>query len=483
MGAQDSEYAWSHECLHKTLIHKTARSDLRLTTFHLLLPSSLLSPHNMPATSDLLSSTSHIEPLKGLLQAVKPYTAILREVVNHRSPSPPSTPSNLQTSIMLSRRVACTHLTMKRKYGRSKCMVCRLVPELGWVYQCTQDQIDEDAYDGEMLTFAGAIHNDSAYASGTQTPKGPAKTKLKPWMEQAVKEGKYTPEQEATLRAQRQVVLDTIAESEGQFESQAKSVPNSLDLVSKGKGEVPPDATPPKMPSMQRSKPRLFPYCIHRACQFCRPTFKDRVWQHLEDVFSDTAPVEVCFDGDPRPLSDPKYVRNLGLRKPPPMHRSPTLKTFGSTEKFSLNDLGQIVRTSTAYERPRENQDSVQSDRPNTQEPDTKGFQKSVKRGFRRMLMSRRNSFYTAPATSTTKLDANSVLPMRPVNDSADFDIGLWRQVNIEVLAEAAATRLPGEDGEDRLEEGGENAEECEETLALTEEAGDLGTADIIVAV
>ena len=476
----NSEYVSSHECLHKTLIHKTAYPDLKLTTSHLVLSPAFLSRNNMSATSDLLSNTSQNEPLKGIWQAVKPYTAILREV-SHHSPSSPSPPSMMQKSVMESRRVACTHLTMERKYGSSKCMVCRRVPDFGWVYQCTQDQIDQDTYNDEVRTCTGAVQNDSGYSSGVQTPKVQGKTGLKPWMEQAVREGKYTQGQEATLRAQRQLVLNLITDSEKQHEAQVSSVPMSLDLVSKGIGDVPPNATPPKIPSIHKSKSRLFPFCIQRACPLCRATFKDRTWQYLEDVFSDPQSVEIDFETDLRRLSDPALVRNLGLRKP--MHLSPILKTFGSSDKFSLNDLGQLVRRSSACERQADIQSSLQPAVLPTQEPDTKGFRKSVKKGFRRLLMSRRNSFYTTPAGGTTESGRTSALPSQQLNDSADFDIGLWRQLNMEILAEAAATRLPGVDGEDYLEGAVKDIDEGVEALALTEEAADLGTADILVAV
>ena len=347
------------------------------------------------------------------------------------------------------------------------------------MYQCTQDL--DDIMNRSETSLSAPLHTDSGYVSGAESPREPRKTELKPWMEQAVKEGKYTLEQEATLRAQRQKVLETITQSESRFEAQLESIPISLDQITKSKGDVSTsDVPPPKIRSIQKTKPRLFPYCIQRACQLCRPTFKDRVWQRFENVLTDDAPVDVSFETDQRPLSDPKFVRHLGLRKPL-FARSPVLKTYGSMENLSLDDLGQIVHGNDTKERRTHSQEGLQHSTPASAEADSTGFRNSVKRSFKRMLMSRRNTFYDMPPGGTPPMKTKSDLSMTLMNDSADFDISLWRQLNEEVLSEASATHLPGQDGYDGLEV--EPGLEAEEAIALTEEAADLGTADIIVAV
>ena len=325
---------------------------------------------------------------------------------------------------------------------------------------------------------------DSGYASDTETTEKRMKVMLKPWMENAVKEGKYTAEQEAKLRAQRQQVLDTIAKSEIQFEQQLDGLPASLDDISKVQESVPLDPTTPKMSSPQKPKTRLFPHCIQRACHHCRPTFKDRVWQRLEDVFADDTPVEICFEIEQRPLSDLDNVRELGTRLPATPARSPVSKNPASAGPFSCNEPIQSISNGTSDDSYNALKRDLQATLAPQRDPDPSGFRKSMKKNFKRMLMSRRNSFYQTAPSSPVGTPTDQQLAPQTMDGDEGFDLGLWRQLNDEVLTEAASTRLPGEDGNGGLEEGnGNGAGESEEALALTEEAVDLGTADIIVAV
>lgn len=66
--------------------------------------------------------------------------------------------------------------------------------------------------------------------------------------------------------------------------------------------------------------------------------------------------------------------------------------------------------------------------------------------------------------------------------DRADFDIGLWREHNDEILHTASNVKLPGHDGMDGLEDQTKEVE-VGDGVAVTEEAVDTGTPDVIMAV
>ena len=67
-------------------------------------------------------------------------------------------------------------------------------------------------------------------------------------------------------------------------------------------------------------------------------------------------------------------------------------------------------------------------------------------------------------------------------DDSSEWNVGLWKDLNDELLHEASNVPLPGHDGMDGL--GGEEGEiEVEEGVAVTEEGVDLGMADVIMSV
>ncbi|KAL9626415.1 MAG: hypothetical protein Q9204_007326 [Flavoplaca sp. TL-2023a] len=67
-----------------------------------------------------------------------------------------------------------------------------------------------------------------------------------------------------------------------------------------------------------------------------------------------------------------------------------------------------------------------------------------------------------------------------PDNEDTEFDLGLWKQLSEELLREAAAIPLPGHDGKDGIETEDDEVE-VPDGVAVTEEAVETGTADIII--
>lgn len=66
--------------------------------------------------------------------------------------------------------------------------------------------------------------------------------------------------------------------------------------------------------------------------------------------------------------------------------------------------------------------------------------------------------------------------------DRVDFDMALWRELNDETLHTASNVKLPGHDDFDGLEDQAKEVE-VGDGVAVTEEAVDTGTADVIMAV
>ena len=109
-------------------------------------------------------------------------------------------------------------------------------------------------------------------------------------------------------------------------------------------------------------------------------------------------------------------------------------------------------------------------------EPESKGFRESMKRAFKGMLASRQSKNYSElnrkekseAGSSTSELDA------------FEFDVGLYRELNDEVLKEASAIPLPN-DSTEVLDAGVEDS--LVAGVAVTEEAAETGTADIILSI
>ncbi|KAL8647450.1 MAG: hypothetical protein Q9226_006423 [Calogaya cf. arnoldii] len=417
--------------------------------------------------------------------AIRMSTLTLRDVIlaqssSTASPIPSndgsSTPSPVIPSVQ-SRRAACTHLTMERLYGDYECMVCHNPSRWGWLYSCTQDEQEELA----------------VKPARNSIPSKPAWTAdLSPWIQDAIAKGHYTSEQIDKMVAQRQKVIDTVAASEAHYKktqaasnrtsvrkstSTTTSVDASRHIPIPTIQEVVSASSDPIRRSIDQSsltKVRIFPYCRYRACQICRPSYRDRTWQVFEDAFATKSLPPDLDDIDvDRPVSRLNLVRNIGTRKAKASR--PPLRTLDSMALYTVNSEGRMV-LNNANAAPI---DSIAADVTDERsEPDTKGFRDSVKRALKGMLMSSRkrdsgsSKYSKRPAR---KMDG-------PENDDAEFDLGLWKQLSEELQHEAAAIPLPGHDGKDGIESQDDEVE-VEDGVAVTEEAVETGTADIIMSV
>ncbi|KAL8799643.1 MAG: hypothetical protein Q9182_005745 [Xanthomendoza sp. 2 TL-2023] len=370
---------------------------------------------------------------------------------------------------------------MERLYGDWECMVCHRPSRWGWVYTCTQDEQEE-----------------STNISRNSIPSKPAWTAdLTPWIQEAIADGHYTAEQIEKMVAQRQKVIDTIQASEAHYQktqsdikrtSSRKSTSTSTSVdphahrshEAKGPGQ---DSARQSVDQPATTKARIFPYCRYRACQLCRPTYRDRTWQVLENAFiTKILPPELHDIDADRPISNLNLVRNIGTRKA--RSSRPALRTMDSMGLYRVNAEGRVALNGNTRNATGliDSVDQLTADlaaRNVDTEPDTKGFRDSVKRAFKGMLMSSRKrdswSSHHSKRSATRKLEM-------PGNESdAELDLGLWRELSEELLKEAAGIELPGHDGKDGLEFAEEV--EVEGGVAVTEEAVETGTADIIMSV
>ena len=343
-------------------------------------------------------------------------------------------------------------------------------------------------------------------------------TKLKPWMEKAIEDGHYTEEHISIMKAQKQKVRDTIAAAEKAFgEYQRPAIPSqpttsepekcntstspeesatspsidaSLHLpfpviteVQNTPNNLSAEQSPPAK-SIQLDLPpvpsfpgvqvtlRMLPKCSYMCCQRCRPTFQDRCFQHLEDILNRTGPFpNIDLATDNRPIADAAVVRKLGLYKPK-TKRMRTYVNMGVCEDKEEQNSGygsplQRMRYSLDG-NSKENNDGDQA---------SKGFRESVRRAFRGMMTSRRRPSKSSQTSRRSKRESQI-----QEEDGEDFDMGLWKELNDELLEEASDVQLPGHDGMDGLDhEVGEV--EVMDGVSVTEEGVDLGAADIIMSV
>lgn len=301
------------------------------------------------------------------------------------------------------------------------------------------------------------------------------------WMVEAINNGHYTVEQVERLKAQKRRVNETIAAVEqtlkfehGQVTMRtppgaSTSLPAvntktrpPLRTVSKAADRKPTLAVAEQLATL---KMKLVPECHWCCCHACRPTYRDRSWQTFETILSRDTTEHGSTKFGERKVIDVNVARNLGLRKP--------CLVFG---------LSEDLRTETSED------DSGSSSSKHSRLTDGEGegqhgdeasasTRTEVKRAFRGMLMSRRRHSYSSSISKKSRRRSSE-----GGEGTGEFNGTLWNELNNQLLRDATEVRLPGKDGMDGLEfEEGEV--EVEDGVAVTEEAVDLGTADIIISV
>lgn len=420
------------------------------------------------------------------------------------SPSYPLSPHSLgpdstasysfRPASLHARRAACTHIVMERIYGLHSCSICQMPSPMKWVYCCVQDEAETSSAEELHINIVNDHAGERIHRQPRSRPSTTQETTcqlprqddarepaipipLSPWIEKAILQGHYTLPQVSMMRAQRHTAMDAVATAERhvmehpEHSADAPTLPVSSSRI--GASILDPDALTEEAleqrrrqdrTSEPREKPRMFPRCHFHACQTCRPTFRDRAWISLGDVFAQSDPGPfINFETDQRPLMNPNTMCQTGLR----VYRSPhpfphTLRRPG----FHRFNALKISTRSLPYQLP---PGLFITDDLSEAEVESKGFRESMRRAFRGML-DRKKDFSRKKRFRQKE------------RESSEFDIELFRQLNNELLQEASGIPLPGHDGMDGLaDEEGEI--EVDEGVALTEEGVDLGTADIIMSV
>ncbi|KAL8946329.1 MAG: hypothetical protein Q9222_007258, partial [Ikaeria aurantiellina] len=408
--------------------------------------------------------------IDALWGVVRPMAVSLRDVIMAqaaRTHSPiPSTDGTSSTSPIIpsvqNRRAACTHLTMERLYGDYDCMNCHRPSRYGWLYSCSQDDNESHLADTQDQSI----------------PRAATIADLAPWIQRAIAQGHYTQIEIDELLAQRQQVINTIAASEAHFKrtlstksrvSSSKRTSVEIDsfLPFPVFTEIAGSTSNAHRQSIDRrssTQPRIFPICRYRACQLCRPTYRDRSWQVLEEAFTTQLLPPDLSDNDPdRPISDATLTARIGTREPkatrPPLRAldSAALYKVTTDVRCAFTNRAAAHRNGGLLYDPEADLASQRSELDSS----SKGFRDSVKRAFKGMLMTT-TSNHSKRASWSSKGSKRSRRRMGDIpenNDSAEFDISLWRELSDELLSEAAGVVLPGHDGKDGLEDEEEEVE------------------------
>ena len=406
---------------------------------------------------------------------------------------------------------------MSRIYGQHKCTHCNRPSRLGWVYNCTQDNCDHtnEVEEGlhALISNLTTNHQVKAVDPGQDGTFDSHIIKLSPWMEKAISDGHYTEEQVAILRAQRQKVTNCIAaaDSESVRGQKAKkpqptpvqtaSATSNLNLPSSSDDELPTGSALNEPRILHENDNRfssthlqkIVPACSYKTCQICRPVSRDRAWGCFDHIFQEVIkPSSLAFHDVNRPISNATLVRRLGLRA-----SKPQSEMFGFYPGESVAN-GEADDKRTNLENYLAEVDNSHVNTLNikrTRSAGPFGFRASARRSIRSMLISpRRPSTHSQESkdsrNSGRKKSVRDNAFVRFIDDlssdqrnSGEYDLGSsatrksWKRKNGMTVCTNTRSALKDEK-EEKVEEvyvpGG---------IAVTEEAADLGTADIIMQV
>ncbi|KIY03858.1 uncharacterized protein Z520_00549 [Fonsecaea multimorphosa CBS 102226] len=255
------------------------------------------------------------------------------------------------------RRNPCTHMTMTRlydPYGSFKCSLCHKHPNIGWLYRCTQDT-------GGFLPESDLI-DDPILPRGRPLDRHVTTHPLSSSIVKAIGDGQYPGQEVKKLIEQKEGDKDlvlpqlgpderrpatastvtTVSTTSSDGDRTLSTLPQSttfstnssveldeeikaaydwkeLQKVWMSEPSVPPPAPRPKPSNPANLPPHArLPYmqpCNFKICPTCRPTYRERAYQSLDEVLNTPIVLPPVWELQNRRVSDAGIVAGIGLPK------------------------------------------------------------------------------------------------------------------------------------------------------------------------
>ncbi|KXT10061.1 hypothetical protein AC579_9683 [Pseudocercospora musae] len=268
-----------------------------------------------------------------------------------------ATPSPSLRMSRYARRPQCTHMMMNRVHGQDLiCGMCGRPSDLGWVYQCEQDDRIPQHAPLPDIDATPLIPDSSDYFDAKA--RVAEHLHMSASVVKGIRNAHYDVDQIDTLIGQKEKLISVIAEKESQFaDAPANSRRTSFDpqniISSVGasyqapyqncrvSASLPTLATPtapmpsePKVatPTKQDSVlgKRSQNKCCFQVCHTCRPYFGDRVFDTFETVLGNENNFLNHLKG--LPIMNASLARSIGLRPPLPH----ILRSFQSQQSMDM---------------------------------------------------------------------------------------------------------------------------------------------------
>lgn len=414
----------------------------------------------------------------------------------------PYRPPNL--SIPEQRQAACTHLNVTRLFDSlqsHECQICGHVSSLGWIYRCTQDSQSFLPQSDFSVTKSPGRRQ--------RLSEQPVTHQLSQNILKHIDEGHYSTQQVQLLQAQKLRVKEVITMQEDKLEYEQLTSQSSSPINSSENTIGSPELTEAarsenlmqlntnirdqviRTPDLEQIgshlstlfAPRetdfesLAPRCHFKCCQNCRPGYRDRAFQSLDALLTNSFQPPPQWELENRRLSDAKILTEIRY----PLSQSQLSGTDQECEESSKT---------TAPHGFASNEDEVVGSKK------TNSTGRRVRRriGFKDTV---RKALGTTPQpkllreASKDSSNSSSREPSIQVSQTASpsqstMPTGKEAQVvSNEALQESLVLKLatntplpPAFDDSDSLDDG---EIKVEDGIAVTEEGVEMGAADIIM--
>lgn len=234
------------------------------------------------------------------------------------------------------RRPQCTHISMSRVHGNVTCSMCGHIPEIGWVYACQQDRLP-DQYDAlpDVDAIPVTIPDESDYFDGRA--REAEYLQMSQSIIKGIRAGDYDIDQVEKLIKQRENVIRTINEQEARLKESSGAVsatsPAQNIIASVGSTAptsncrnsaalpMSPAGTPANTPfdshattpvkSEDQDTSRYKYNCTFQVCHACRPFFQDRMYASFDSVMNEEGPPVTPEEWRSLPVANARILSNI----------------------------------------------------------------------------------------------------------------------------------------------------------------------------
>lgn len=424
-------------------------------------------------------------------------------------------------------RPTCTHVTMSKLYAVGiQCSVCGREPSTGFVYSCEQDstiprmlsvlknrkrllkgkkrtsaELDRLGFNPSIIFAAGRGHYTHAQLDRLKDQKRHVKSVITKTFERhnSDKANKSAPPSPQVLQEKLEALhFDERQKEAAVLQNGSMNAPTpersgkrkDCEPEDRRQGfEKPRDGLPIRISTSTRKS--ISP-CEFKCCHACRPAFRDRSFISFEDALNDTYPVQEAWEPNTMPVIDAHVLRTIGLRSGSPAGQSGSFTSepmslidedfaeANSANGYPLSRQKTRVEPSSLADmiEPCDNANYDEYAAANQPTP-TSAYREIISKAFENSAR-RRQASMAGESQTPQHVEDQSTSSINPSDVTPEDHFSTTRESSS--LIDAMVTPLPSSDDNELEEVYGPEEQHVTGGVALTEEAVETHSPDILMS-